>query len=107
MRSLTVTGTDVGGLHRGTDDGTEEGAVDGEGGPTALACHLAGRAAEIEIDVVDADLTDQASHGGPHHLGVDPAQLDAADGSSSPNAAMASVLALPSTRALAVIISLT
>ena len=53
-------------------------SVDGQGGATSLAGHLAGGAAEVEIDVVDADLADQAVYRSPHHPGVDPAQLDTA-----------------------------
>ena len=64
--------------HRGGEDGAEQDRVEWEGGTGPLTGHLPGRASEIEVDVVNADLADQPVHGGAHHRGVDPAELDAA-----------------------------
>ena len=89
------------------DDGAEQGPVDGEGGPGPLPGHLAGRAAEVEVDVVDADLVDQALHGRPMTVGSTPTAARCGPVSSAANGAMPIVLAFPSTRARAVIISLT
>ena len=69
----------AGGIDGGPDDAGEQGPVHGEGRPRPLPGHLAGRAAEVEVDVVDADLVHQPGHRRAHHPGVDTAQLHAAD----------------------------
>ncbi len=80
IRSFTVTGHRPGIGDGGADDVTEECPVDREGGPGPLPGDLAGRAPEVEVDVVDADLVDQAADGQAHDRRVDTGQLHTADG---------------------------
>ena len=73
-----MTGTVPALHHRRPDDVPEQRPVEREGGAGALAGDLAGRAAEVEVDVVDPDLVDQASDGPAHDAGIDARQLHAA-----------------------------
>ena len=80
----------------------------GQGGPAALAGDLGRRAAEVEVDVVDARPRRPAgATAAPMTAGSTPQSCTLRTGSSAAKAAMVIVLALPSTRARAVIISLT
>ena len=65
---------------RRPDDVPEERPVHGQGGTGPLAGDLAGRAAEVDVDVVDAELFDEPDDGLAHDGRVDAGQLDAPDG---------------------------
>ena len=58
-----VTGIGAGRGDGGAHDVAQERAVHRERGAAALAGDLGDRAAEVHVDVVDADLVDQVAHG--------------------------------------------
>ena len=110
MRNFTVSGTPSSrrGPRRGADDVGEQPPPHGQRGAAALAGDLGDRAAEVEVDVLDAVAVDEAADRLVHGAGRGAVELDAARrrlvGAA---AACASVFSLPSTRARAVTISLT
>ena len=54
--------------HRGPDDGTVEAALPRQGRAPAVAGDLSRRAAEVEVDVVDAEPVEPAVHQQPDRL---------------------------------------
>ena len=110
MRNFTVSGHAVGrrGPHRGADDVAEQAPAHGQRGAAALAGDLGHRAAEVEVDVLDAVLVDEPAHRLAHGPGRRAVELHAAGRRLvAAAAACARVFSLPSTRARAVTISLT
>ena len=65
LRNFAVTGTPYGAAarDRGAEDRTQQVRLGRHGGAAALARHLRRRAAEVEVDVVDAARVADRVHG--------------------------------------------
>ena len=70
----------AGAVDRGGHHGAEQPRPHRQRRPATVAGDLAGRAAEVEVDVVDADLVADPSDGLAHHRRVGAVELDRADG---------------------------
>ena len=64
--------------HRRPHDGAEQSRLQRDGGAAALARHLGHRAAEVQVDVIDAALAHEHPHRLPHVMRVHPVELEAA-----------------------------
>ena len=73
-----VTGTRPAARDRRAHDVPEEPRLQGDGRAPALARDLAHRAAEVQVEVVDAVLAHQQAHRLPDVVGVDAVELQAA-----------------------------